>query len=503
MSRLPSPYLLKPQLSQIKLKKLKLLRCLILTSVLSLSALSACTSLTPDYTRPALPVATAFPGAASSLTDPSVSAASAASTAAPEALLLKNTPFATDPVLKPLLDLTLANNRDLRVAVLNIELAQAQLGVRQADLLPSVNLGIGGSRQTTASGSLSSNYSAGLSLTAVPAYEVDLFSRLRNLSDTARAQYLASVEARKTVQMGLLASVASTLLAWQSDTALLAITDKTLATREATAKLLQLRFDQGASALLDLRSAQSLLASARIARAQLQRQQSLDLNALTLLVGQSLPDAWLQAGVAKAQTWQPVLWPELPVGLPSEVLLARPDVAQAELQLQAANANIGAARAAFFPKITLTNTLGRASNDLAQLFQSGALGWSFGAQILQPLFDAGRNDSNLKIAQAGRAIAQAQYEKTVQTAFREVSDGLASRAALQAQWNAQTTQTQAEADRSRLAQLRYSQGASSYLDVLDAERALFTAQQALILVQAQHAQNTVALYRALGGGWGP
>jgi multidrug efflux system outer membrane protein len=476
------------------------LRRLSLTSVLGLAALSACTSLAPDYTRPALPVATAFPGA---LPSPTHSSTSSAAPATPEALLLKNTPFATDPVLKPLLDLALANNRDLRVAVLNIELAQSQLGVRQADLLPSVNVGLGELRQTTASGSLTSSYSAGLALTAVPAYEVDLFSRLRNLSDAARAQYLASVEARKTVQMGLLASVASTLLAWQSDTALLAIIDKTLATREATAKLLQLRFDQGASALLDLRSAQSLLASARIARAQLQRQQSLDLNALTLLVGQSLPDAWLQAGVAAAQTWQPVLWPELPVGLPSEVLLVRPDVAQAELQLQAANANIGAARAAFFPKITLTSTLGRASNDLAQLFQSGALGWSFGAQILQPLFDAGRNDSNLKIAQAGRAIAQAQYEKTVQTAFREVSDGLASRAALQAQWNAQTTQTQAEADRSRLAQLRYSQGASSYLDVLDAERALFTAQQALILVQAQHAQNTVALYRALGGGWGP
>lgn len=486
MSRLPSPFLLKPLAQQ-----LKQFRRLSLTSVLGWSALTGCSSLAPGYTRPALPVAAGFTGASSASTTP----------AAPETLLLKNTPFATDPVLKPLLDLALANNRDLRVAVLNIEMAQAQLGVRQADLLPSVNVGLGGSRQTTASGSLNSSYSAGLSLTAVPAYEVDLFSRLRNLSDAARAQYLASVEARKTVQMGLLASVASTLLAWQSDTALLAITDKTLATREATTKLLQLRFNQGASSLLDLRSAQSLLASARIARAQLQRQQSLDLNALTLLVGQTLPEAWLQVGVAAAQTWQPVPWPELPVGLPSEVLLARPDVAQAEFQLLAANANIGAARAAFFPKITLTSTLGRASNDLAQLFQSSALGWSFGAQILQPLFDAGRNESNLKIAQASRAMAQAQYEKTVQTAFREVSDGLASRAALQAQWHAQTTQTEAETDRSRLAQLRYSQGASSYLDVLDAERALFTAQQAMILVQSQHAQNTVALYRALGGGW--
>jgi multidrug efflux system outer membrane protein len=185
------------------------------------------------------------------------------------------------------------------------------------------------------------------------------------------------------------------------------------------------------------------------------------------------------------------------------VLLGRPDVAQAEYQLQSANANIGAARAAFFPKITLTSTLGRASNDLTQLFQNGPMAWSFGAQILQPIFDAGRNESNLKIAQANRSIAQAQYEKTVQTAFREVSDGLAGRATLKAQWDAQAAQTQAEQDRSRLAQLRYTQGASSYLDALDAERALFTAQQALIQVQTQYAQNTVSLYRALGGGWAP
>lgn len=457
-----------------------------------LAVLSGCSGLTPGYTRPALPVAAQWGGAAPAVLPVAVN----------EALSFKNTPFATDPVLKPLLEMAIANNRDLRVAVLNIELAQAQLGVRQADLLPSVNAGLGGSRQTTASGGLSSSYTTGLSLTAVPAYEVDLFSRLRNLTEVARSQYLASEEARKTVHIGLLASVASTLLALQSDVALLALTDKTLATREASVKLLQLRFDQGASSLLDLRAAQSLLASARIARAQLQRQQTLDENALTLLVGQALPAGLLNTGSA-ANAWQPLQWSELPVGLPSQVLLDRPDVAQAEYQLLAANANIGAARAAFFPKITLTSTLGRASNDLTQLFQSGPTAWSFGAQILQPIFDAGRNESNLKIAQATRSIAQAQYEKTVQTAFREVSDALAGRANLKAQWDAQAAQTQAEQDRQRLAQLRYTQGASSYLDALDAERALFTAQQALIQVQTQYAQNTVSLYRALGGGWAP
>jgi multidrug efflux system outer membrane protein len=464
-----------------------------LVSLMGLLSLSGCSGLAPKYTRPELAVAAQL-----SDTEPA-----ALPIAINEALALRNTPFATDPVLKPLWDMAIANNRDLRVAVLNIELAQGQLGLRQADLLPSVNAGLGGSRQTTVTGALSSSYSAGLSLTAIPAYEVDLFSRLRNLSEAARSQFLASGEARKIVHIGLLASVASTLLAWQSDVALLALTDKTLATREVSAKLLQLRFDQGVSSLLDLRAAQSLLASARIARSQLQRQLALDENALTLLVGQPLPASLLKKDTDSTDEWQTMRWPELPMGLPSEVLLGRPDVAQAEYQLIAANANIGAARAAFFPKITLTSTLGHASNDLTQLFQSGPTAWSFGVQILQPIFDAGRNESNLKIAQTSRSIAQAQYEKTVQTAFREVSDALVGRATLKAQWDAQATQTRAEQDRSDLVKLRYTQGASSYLDALDAERALFTAQQALIQVQTQYAQNTVSLFRALGGGWAP
>ena len=484
------PHLTTATMALRKMPRSQRLSALGLASLLIV--VSGCSGLAPDYTRPALPTAAQFGGAAPASSPAAVN----------EALSLKNTPFATDPILKPLLEMAIANNRDLRVAVLNIELAQAQLGVRQADLLPSINAGLGGSRQTTASGGLTSNYTAGLSLTAVPAYEVDLFSRLRNLTDAARSQYLASEEARKTVHIGLVASVASTLLAWQSDGALLALTDNTLATREASVKLVQLRYNQGASSLLDLRAAQSLLAAASIARAQLQRQQALDENALTLLVGQPLPAALLKTGAA-TNAWQSQPWSELPVGLPSQVLLGRPDVAQAEYQLLAANANIGAARAAFFPKITLTSTLGRASTDLNQLFQNSTLGWSFGAQILQPIFDAGRNESNLKIAQTSRSIAQAQYEKTVQTAFREVSDALAGRATLKAQWDAQAAQTQAEQDRQRLAQLRYTQGASSYLDALDAERALFTAQQALIQVQTQYAQNTVSLYRALGGGWAP
>lgn len=455
-------------------------------AICSLS-LAACVNLAPDYFRPQMPVAQQLA--------PSPAQATTALSALPN---LRAEAFFTDPRLIPLLDMALQNNRDLRVAALNIEVAQAQLEVRQADLLPTVNLGLNGSRLTTAAGTISSTYTTGLS---VAAYEVDLFQRLRNLSETARAQYLATEEARKTVHISLLASVALTYLAWQSDTALLDLAQKTMITREATVKLVQLRFDKGVSALLEVRSAQSLLESARIANAQLRRQKQQDENALTLLVGQTIPGLLLNERSVQDGGFKPVVFDELPEGLSSEMLLSRPDVAQAELLLQASNANIGAARAAFFPKISLTGSLGLASNDLSNLFKNGLNAWSFAPQLLQPIFDSGRNERNLQIAQANRSIAQAQYEKTIQSAFREVSDALIARATLKDQWAAQKAQTQAEQDRAQLSQLRYTQGASSYLDALDAERALFASQQALIQIQTQYAQNLVTLYRGLGGGW--
>ena len=453
---------------------------LILDITLSACALSACVNLAPDYTRPALPVPAQFAWGTDSpthLQDPSL--------------------FFKDASLQALMALALQNNRDLRVAALSIDAAQAQLGVRQADLLPTFNVGLNGLRQTTLAGTTTSNYTTGLS---VAAYELDLFQRLRNLSEVARGQLLASEQARQTVHISLLASVATTYLAWQSDAAQLDLTDKTLKTREESVKLLQMRFDHGASSLLDLRSAQSLLESARITRAQLQRQKQLDENALTLLVGQPLPVALRNP---TSPDFRPAAIAELPVGLSSEVLLRRPDVAQAEFLLQASNASIGAARAAFFPKISLTGSLGLASNDLMRLFKSGPTAWSFTPQILEPLFDAGRNESNLKLARVNREIAQAQYEKAIQSAFKEVSDALTIRATLMEQWSAQKSLTQIELDRVKLAQLRFQQGSISYLDALDAERAGFAAQQALIQIETQYTQNMVTLYRALGGGWAP
>jgi multidrug efflux system outer membrane protein len=462
-----------------------------LTTTLAAALLGGCANLAPNYERPAAPVAAQFPAAAASAAS---AASAAASTIATPAAELDWQAFFTDERQKRLIALALANNRDLRIAALNIEATRAQAQVRDADRWPSVNAGLTGSRQPTAAGGISSLYTAGVQVTA---YELDLFGRLRNLGDAAAAQVLASEEARKAVQISLVAAVANAQLALAADDALLAVTQQTLTTREESYRLIRLRFDNGASSELDLRQAESLLEAARIALAQATRQRSLDENALVLLVGQQLPAELPPAGALEAAAGLP----ELPVGLPSEVLVRRPDVRQAEQQLIGANASIGAARAAFFPRITLTGSAGQASGHLSDLFKAGHAAWSFAPQLLQPIFDAGRNQGNLDLARANRDIAVAQYERAIQTAFREVADALAGRATLGEQMRAQARQLEAEQQRSRLAELRYRNGASSYLELLDAQRSLFAAQQALLQLQAQSAQNLVTLYKVLGGGW--
>jgi multidrug efflux system outer membrane protein len=454
-------------------------------ALLGAALLSACGSMAPAYERPALPVPAQFPQAAS---------AAAAGTAEAAAADLPWQQFFTDARLRRLINIALENNRDLRVAVLNIEQARATARLRDADLWPTLNAGITGSRQPTASGGVSSTYSAGLQ---VSAYELDLFNRVRSLGDAAAQQLLASQEARKAVQISLMASVASAHLALQADGDALRVTQQTLQTRQDTRRLTKLRFDNGASSMLDLRGAESLQAAAEVSLAQQTRQRALDENALALLLGQPVPaDASGAPGLAA----NPAL-PDLPAGIPSEVLTRRPDVRQAELQLLAANANIGAARAAFFPKITLTGSLGSVSGALSGLFKAGTGAWSFAPQLLQPIFDAGRNQANLAFSVAARDIAVAQYEKAVQTAFREVADALAGRATLQDQLRAQTALTQAEQGRLDLTELRYRNGASSALELLDAQRSLYAAQLAQVQVQALVQQNAVALYRVLGGGW--
>jgi multidrug efflux system outer membrane protein len=436
-------------------------------------------SFIPTYEPPPLPVAASFPDQA----------------ADQAAVDIRWQDFVTDARLRELITLALANNRDLRVATLNIEQVRAQYDIRRADQLPTLNLTASGSRQPNSSGGTNTSYSVGL---AISSWELDFFGRVASLKEAALAQYLASAEARRAAQTSLVAAVASTWLSLQANEGLLALTQRTLATRKESLRLTRLRFDNGASSALDLRQAESLTAAAESALAQQQRQRALDRNALTLLVGQSVPDALL---FNPADPGQAPLMATVPAGLPSDLLARRADIRQAEQQLIAANASIGAARAAFFPRISLTAGLGTVSNELADLFKSGSWGLSLAPQAVLPIFDAGRNQANLEAANATRAIAVAQYEKAIQTAFREVADALAGRATLGEQVRAQQAQATAEADRFRLAELRYRNGVASFLDVLDAQRSLFSTQQSLALSQLALQQNQVALYKALGGGW--
>jgi multidrug efflux system outer membrane protein len=440
-------------------------------------------SFIPTYERPAAPVAAEWSG---------VTPVAAATPAADIAWA----DFVSDARLRELIGLAVKNNRDLRVATLNIEQVRAQYQIRRADQFPTLNLAATGSRQSNADDSITSLYTAGL---AMSGWEIDFFGRIASLKEVALAQYLASEEARNAAQTSLVASVASTWLSLQASDELLALTQRTLATRQDSLRLTKLRFDNGATSALDLRQAESLTAAAESALAQQQRQRALDLNALTLLVGQPLPAA-LADPAKDAVTTQP-LFRDLPAGLPSDLLTRRADIRQAEQTLIAANANIGAARAAFFPRISLTASVGSASSELSGLFKGGSWGFSLAPQALLPIFDAGRNRAGLATAQVGREMAVAQYEKAIQTAFREVADALAGRATLGEQLRAQQAQATAEAERFRLAELRYRNGVASFLDVLDAQRSLFSTQQGLTQTRLAQQQNQVALYKALGGGY--
>ncbi len=446
--------------------------------------LGGCMSFIPTYERPAAPVAPAYA--------PELTPAGAPGMAAAADIEWQR--FFADPRLKRLIELSLANNRDLRVAILNIEQARALYQVRRADELPTVGAGATAQRQPGSNGHLANSYAVGVQVTG---YELDFFGRVRSLSQAALSQYLATEEARKTAQISLIAGVATTYVGLLADDDLLRATRETLKTREDSFRLTRLRFDNGASSEVDVRQAEQLLETVRAALAQTQRQRALDENALTLLVGQPLPTDLPAALPLAAQ--QGVT--ELPAGLPSELLTRRPDVRSAEQQLRAANANIGAARAAFFPRISLTANAGTASTELSGLFKSGSFALTGTATLLQPIFDAGRNQANLEVAKANRDIAIAQYEKAIQAAFREVSDALAGRATLGEQLRAQAAVANAAQASFRLADLRYRNGVANYFDVLDAQRTLFAAQQATVQVQAAQVQNLVTLYKVLGGGW--
>jgi multidrug efflux system outer membrane protein len=449
--------------------------------------------MAPTYTQPAAPAPTAWPGG------PAYKAHDAATSQKPLAEIPWQE-FFVDPQLRKLIDLTLENNRDLRVATLNIERSRAQHQIRRADLLPQVDASGGANFQRipeTLSGTgramTVDQYSVGL---GVSSYELDLFGRVRSLKDQALEQYLATEQARRSVQISLVSQVAVTYLALAADIERLQLAKETLTNQQESYKLSKNRFEAGVTSFLDLNQARTTVDTARVDIARYTTLVAQDENALSLVVGSPVPADLLPQSLSESLTSLRDLSP----GLPSEVLLSRPDILQAEGQLKGANANIGAARAAFFPRITLVSSIGFGTDDLAGLFKPGSFAWKFAPQITLPIFDGGGNRAKLTVAEVDRDIAVAQYEKAIQTAFREVADALALRGTIDEQLAAQQSLTDATAESLTLSQARYEKGVDSYLTVLDSQRSLYGARQNLIGTRLARLANLVTLYKVLGGG---
>jgi multidrug efflux system outer membrane protein len=408
--------------------------------------------------------------------------------------------FLPDPRLQRLVELALQNNRDLRVAVLNIEKVQAQYRIQRAALFPQVSVGAsaagtGTSASTSSGGSSTANRNYSIDLSA--SWEIDFFGRLHNLSDAALEQYLASAHARQAAEILLVSQVADQYLTVLAYDEALAVTQNTLETAQASYKIVKLQFDTGTASELDLSLSQTTVEQAVANHAAQVRLRAQAENALVLLVGQPLPQNLPPAVRLEAQ---PIL-ADIPAGLPSDLLTRRPDILQAEAALRSENANIGAARAAFFPRIALTGALGTASSTLAGLFAAGSGTWAFVPSLLAPIFNAGANQANLDVAVLQKDIGVAQYEKAIQTAFREVSDGLAARGTYDDQLAALQRYTDAQQRRLDLANMLYVNGIDSYLNVLTAQTDLYNAQQSLITARLNRLTSLVDLYRALGGGW--
>ncbi len=459
--------------------------------VMIILALSGC-SMAPKYTRPEAPVPSQWP-AGPSYKESSVKPGE------PNAADISWQDFFIDRKLQQLIGLALENNRDLRVAALNIERSQALYRIQRADLFPTV-LASGSGLAQRVPASLSSTgeamtvhqYNIDLGFSS---YELDLFGRVRSLKDKALEEFFATREARRSLQISLMAEVANDYLTLAADKDRLKIAQDTFESQQKSYNLIKSRFEAGASSELDLRQAQTSVDSARVDIARFTSQVAQDENALALVLGSPVPPNLVPSGLGAIPALK-----ELGAGLPSEVLQRRPDIVEAEHLLKAANANIGAARAAFFPRITLTTSIGLSSDALSSLFKGAAGVWSFAPQITLPIFDAGRNKANLKVTEVDRQIFLAQYEKAIQSAFREVADALAQRGTLGAQLEAQQSLTDATAQSYRLSHARYDKGISSYLDVLDSQRSLYSAQQGLISVQLSRLINSVTLYKVLGGG---
>jgi len=400
------------------------------------------------------------------------------------------------PQLLKWVDQALAHNRDVQVAALNVQRAQAQLAATDAARLPSVGVGLGASRAPNSKGEQANTLTAGVQLAS---WEIDLFGRLANQSEAALAQWLASNQARRATELSLVAAVLQAGLALQADDELLALARQTLANREQTLKLVQLREAAGAASQLELQAQLGLVAQARATLAQLERQRAQSGSALALLLGRPVPDDAAAASGASPRLADEAWLAEVPAGLSSAVLLRRPDVLQAESALRAADANIAVARTAFLPSLTLTGQAGQVSPQLSGLFQGGNFAYTAAASLALTLFDGGRRQANLDSVQAARTAAQAQYERAIQAAFRETADALAGSATWRAQRQALEQQRGAARETARLTTLRAEQGAASTLELLEAQRSLFAAEQAVLQARLGELNNRVALFKALGG----
>ena len=454
--------------------------------------MSGCSTMAPQYERPAAPVSADWPSGPSYKTPSQATEKALADIPWQE--------YFVDPQLQALISQALDNNRDLRVAVLNIERSRAQYQILRSDLFPKVDATADATAQRlpkdlsgTGSADTVHEYNVGL---GVSSYELDFFGRVRSLKEQALEQYLATEQAQRSVQISLVSQVAISYLSLAADQERLQLAKETLASQQSSYKLIKSRFDAGVASALDLYQAQTSVDAARVDIALYTTLVAQDQNALNLVVGAPVSVENLPSALSEELTALQDISP----GLPSEVLLNRPDILQAEHLLKGANANIGAARAAFFPRIALTTSIGSGSNELSGLFQSGSTSWLFTPQLTLPIFDAGSNRANLQVAQADRDIAVAQYEKAIQTAFREVADTLAQRGTIDDQLAAQQSLTDANAESYRLSQARYQKGVDSYLNVLDSQRSLYSSQQSLITVRLSRLANLVNLYKVLGGG---
>ncbi|HWW19734.1 MAG TPA: efflux transporter outer membrane subunit [Steroidobacteraceae bacterium] len=482
------------------------------TGVSLLMGIAGCT-LEPTYHRPEARVSQQWPGSPAVAVTPS--AAAGKSTATPAATAdIGWREFFVDARLQRLIELALQHNPDAQIAALNIAAARAQYQIQRADLFPSVAAsateqvdkyppavaGIaaaGGSSTGALRGSGSGTFryfEVGVGFTS---YELDLFGRIRSLNHQRLQQYFGYVETRRSVRISLVAEVANAYLTLLADQELLRITVDTLSSQEGSYKLTKMSYDGGIATALDLRQAETSVDTARANLAQYTRQVAQDQNALVQLVGTALPaDLPPGTGLDEQQ-----LLADLPAGLPSDLLVRRPDILAAEHNLIAANASIGAARAAFFPSLTLTGNYGTASTQLSGLFDHGSTAWTFSPQISLPIFAAGANVASLNLAKVEKDINIVQYEQAIQTAFREVADALAGRGTLDSQIAADQALVEATSDSFKLSDKRFRDGVDDYLSVLDSQRSLYTAEQTLIGVKLARLQNLVTLYKALGGGW--